>query len=254
MIAIITLLCVLSLSIFVTRVATVALAHTGLSYEAARFQARSAFTGVGFTTNESEKVVNHPVRRRILMALMLVGNAGIVTAASSLILTFTSLDDPRTHSATAIVALVTGLTALVAVASSDWVDRKFSVLIGWALERFTTLDVRDYDNLLHLNGEYRVVELYVEPDDWLAEKALSQLDLRGEGVNVLGIQRAGGTYEGNPDGDTEVRAGDVLIGYGRVSALRSLDTRRRGWAGDVQHRLAIREQECVEAGASPQTA
>jgi len=37
--------------------------------------------------NESERVVNHPVRRRIIMLLMLTGNAGVVTAVSSLILT-----------------------------------------------------------------------------------------------------------------------------------------------------------------------
>jgi Trk-type K+ transport system membrane component len=86
MISVISLLVVLTLSILVTRIATVALTHTGLSQESAKFQARSAFTGVGFTTNESEKVVNHPLRRRILLLLMLLGNAGVVTAVSSLIL------------------------------------------------------------------------------------------------------------------------------------------------------------------------
>lgn len=73
MLSIVSLLIVLTLSILVTRIATVALAHTGLSRESAKFQARSAFTGVGFTTNESEKVVNHPIRRRILLLLMLLG-------------------------------------------------------------------------------------------------------------------------------------------------------------------------------------
>ena len=84
MVAIISLLTVLVLSLLVVRVATVALTLTGLSKQLARFQARSAFTGSGFTTTESEKVVHHPVRRRIIMLLMLLGNAGIVTAMSSL--------------------------------------------------------------------------------------------------------------------------------------------------------------------------
>ena len=86
MLSILTLLMVLTFSILVTRIASVALTHTGLSRESAKFQARSAFTGVGFTTSESEKVVNHPVRRRILLLLMLLGNAGIVTAVSTLII------------------------------------------------------------------------------------------------------------------------------------------------------------------------
>ena len=63
MISIVTLLLVLTLSILLVRIATVALTHTGLSRESAKFQARSAFTDVGFTTSESEKVVNHPIRR-----------------------------------------------------------------------------------------------------------------------------------------------------------------------------------------------
>ncbi len=76
----ISILIVLVISLLVVRVATVALTLTGMSQQMAKFQARSAFTGAGFTTSESENVVGHPVRRRIIMLLMLVGNAGIVTA------------------------------------------------------------------------------------------------------------------------------------------------------------------------------
>ena len=78
MAAALTLLLVLIVNMALTRIATVALVHTGLGRETARFQARSAFTGVGFTTNEAEGIVTHPVRRRIVMWLMLVGNVGIV--------------------------------------------------------------------------------------------------------------------------------------------------------------------------------
>src|SRR4051794_41975718 len=59
-----------------------------MSKHAARFQARSAFTGSGFTTRESESVVDHPVRRKVIMWLMLLGNAGVVAAAGSLIIGF----------------------------------------------------------------------------------------------------------------------------------------------------------------------
>ena len=82
MLAIASLLVVVLISLIVTRVATVALVSTGLSREMARFQARSAFTGTGFTTQEAESVVNHPVRRRIVMALMLAGNAGLAKIGS----------------------------------------------------------------------------------------------------------------------------------------------------------------------------
>ena len=61
---ILSLLLILAISLVTTRVAALVLERTGLSREIARFQARSAFTGVGFTTAEAESVVGHPVRRR----------------------------------------------------------------------------------------------------------------------------------------------------------------------------------------------
>src|SRR5204862_7988845 len=88
MVALISVLIIVLLSVLVTRVATVALSLTGMSRESARFQARSALTGVGFTTTEAEDVVNHPVRRRLVGGLMLLGSAGLVTADASPILSF----------------------------------------------------------------------------------------------------------------------------------------------------------------------
>jgi len=67
MIALITLLAAISVSVLVGRVATQAFQITGLSRQAASFQSRSALTGTDFTTRKAESVVDHPVRRRILM-------------------------------------------------------------------------------------------------------------------------------------------------------------------------------------------
>ncbi len=54
--AAITLLVILTFSVVVVRTAAVALRLTGMPADVARFQARSAFTGAGFTTSESEAV------------------------------------------------------------------------------------------------------------------------------------------------------------------------------------------------------
>jgi hypothetical protein len=242
--AIISLLIVVSLSILVTRIATIALSHTGLSKESARFQARSAFTGAGFTTNESEGVVNHPVRRRIILLLMLLGNAGIVTAVSSLILTFVGGGETSSLPVK-IVLLVAGLLALWTLAMSQWVDRRLSHLIDRALKRYTRLDVQDYASLMHLAGEYRIAELQVEPEDWIAHKTLMESQLREEGVLVLGIQRPAGTYLGAPKGHTKILPDDTLLVYGRAAALAEVDERRRDSRGDRQHQEAVVEQEEV---------
>jgi hypothetical protein len=117
---------------------------------------------------------------------MLMGNAGIVTAVTSLILTFADL---RGSSAAAlkIGILVAGLFALWAIASSKLLDRHLSNLISKVLSRYSKLDVKDYANLLHLSGEYRITEMKVDPEDWLANRSLKKLKLSDEGVMVLGI-------------------------------------------------------------------
>lgn len=235
------LLLVLTLSILITRVATVALTLTGLSRESARFQARSAFTGVGFTTSESEAVVAHPVRRRVLMLLMLLGNAGIVTVVSSLIVTFLRVQTTGSP-LLAVLTLVLGVAALWWFAASRVVDRALSRVIGRALERYTRLDVRDYVSLLALDRDYCVTELEVQPEDWLANRRLEELKLREEGVSVLGIRRADGVYVGNPKGEAAVQPGDVLVLYGRQGVLAALDARRAGAEGDRAHQASVMEQ------------
>jgi len=241
MLSILSLIIVVTLSILITRIATVALTHTGLSRESARFQARSAFTGVGFTTSESEKVVNHPVRRRVLLLLMLLGNAGIITAVSSLMLTFIG-PAGSTSLTLKIFILVGGLVVLWGIASSRWVDRHLSRIISRALKRGFALDIKDYASLLHLSDDYRVTELEVEEKDWIANRKLSELGLRDEGVTVLGIHRRDGKYIGAPHGPTKVVPEDTLILYGRAGVLEDLDRRRRDWSGDWEHDRIVEEQ------------
>ncbi len=237
MIALVTLFVVILSSLIVTRIATKILTFTGLAQESARFQARSALTGVGFTTSEAESVVNHPVRRRVVMALMLVGSAGVITAVATLMLSFVNAGG-RAFAIRAAVLLV-GLVGIFLLARSAVADRLLSRLIERALKRWTSLDVRDYAALLHVSGDYTVTEVFVRPDGWIANRTLHELDLREEGVRVLGIVRCDGTYVGAPIGPTRVEAGETLVVYGRNDDVADLSDRPAGPAGDEEHRRAV---------------
>lgn len=249
MLAIISLLVVLVLSLLVVRVATVALTLTGISQQLARFQARSAFTGSGFTTNESEKVVQHPLRRRIIMLLMLLGNAGIVTAVSSLILSLTTTSSDTGITGTAwfrLSALALGLSLLWIVAHSRWVDEWLSRVIAAALKKWTDLEVRDYAGLLHLSGGYAVVELQVKAGDWMAERRLTDLKLAKEGILVLGIEEPDGNYVGAPRGSTRLSVNDTVLLYGPREVIEKLDERVAGSSGNWEHHVAVDKQRRVE--------
>ncbi len=237
MIAIVSLLAVLTVSIVVTRVATVMLTATGLSRDVARFQARSAFSGAGFTTNESESVVNHPVRRRIVLQLMLLGAAGVVTSLTSLLLSFTDASGGQT--ARRIGALLAGLLVLRLLAGSRAVDVALTRITEWALRRYTRLEVRDYDRLLHVSDDFTVAEIEPEEGDWVLGRRLEDLRLREEGVIVLGIYRRDGRYLGVPAGPTLVEPGDRLVVYGEDARAHELAGRLAGPGGDDAHRAAV---------------
>ncbi|MBD3233592.1 MAG: potassium transporter TrkA [candidate division Zixibacteria bacterium] len=240
LVGILALLIVLGLSLVITRIASTALSLTGLSYEAAKFQARSAFTGTGFTTSEAENIVNHPVRRRIVMILMILRSAGLVTIVISLILSFANTADQVTL-VTRLAILIGGVVIVGLLAKSRIVDRFLKKIISRLLERWTDIDTRDYANLLHLSDEYVVTELQVKHGDWLEEKDLKTCNLIAEGIIVLGIQRRSGEYIGAPSGNTSVYSGDILLLYGKSKAIRNLDIRRSDEEGEQAHQQAVSE-------------
>ncbi|MEJ2054901.1 MAG: TrkA C-terminal domain-containing protein [Calditrichaceae bacterium] len=241
-IGIIALLSVLTLSLVITRIATIALSLTGLSWEASRFQARSAVTGTGFTTSETEKVVNHPVRRKIIMMLMVLRSAGLMTIIISLIFSFANSAED-TEMLYRVLGLFMGILILLLLSRSKFIDNTLNKLIRKALKRWTKLEVRDYENMLKLSGNYSVTELEINEDDWLNGRKLKECRLGDEGINVLGIYRENGNYVGVPRGDTNIYEGDKLILYAREETLSDLNQRRKGGRGDRSHDKQVQEHE-----------
>ena len=247
MVAISSLLVTLVLSLLVMRTGAVALMLTGLSRESARFQVRSAFTGAGFTTRESESVVNHPVRRRLIMTMMLAGNIGIATIVAAGIVSMLQTTKEETD-VSVILLLASGLALFSLVAFNRTIERVLNRLILWSLKRWSRIEVRDYDSLLQLSNGYGVTEMLVHDDDWLAERTLRQLRLADEGVVVLGISRPDGSFRGAPKADMQIQPGDTLIVYGPMQRLEELDRRTVGNRGEKAHVEAVEALEVAEKG------
>jgi hypothetical protein len=143
--------------------------------------------------------------------------------------------------------LVVALLVLVVLVRSQWFGRVLDPLLGRLLTRYTDLEAQDCAQLLHLGGDWAVGEVAVRDDDWIACERLADLDLRAEGIVVLGIDRADGGYVGAPRPDTRVVPGDVLLLYGRRDRLNELDDRHAGAPGHRAHLAAIAEQRRTEA-------
>lgn len=59
-------------------IGSISLEATGLERAVARFQALSALSGAGFTSTQSELIVEHQTRRKIISYLIFLGNTGIM--------------------------------------------------------------------------------------------------------------------------------------------------------------------------------
>ena len=176
---IVSLLVVILFGLIITRIAAAILIYTGVSKDLARFQSRSAFTNCGFTSVESEQVINHPVRRRVILSLMLCGNAGIVsTIASVLSIVNKSGGDSMMAFVNGMIVVVLGLWLLWLVARSPMVDHAIMSLTGWALRRFTKLDVVDYQGLLHLSRRVHRGRFRGEPGTLVVRSELARLAAR----------------------------------------------------------------------------
>lgn len=234
---VLSLLIIFALSLLIVRVGSVALRMTGLSPDVASFQAASAFSGAGYTTEEAEQVVARPERRRIVKALIRLGSVGLASVIATLVLSFT---DPGSNNLHSLASIVVGVSLIVLVARSRWLNRLITPLIERSLSRATDLEIKDYTQVLGLEREYRVAEIDVEAGDWLANERLRELDLFAEGVLVLGIRRRG-EYAGAPGPETEIHPGDTVVLYGKEDLLRELSERVTG--DDQAHRDAVEAHE-----------
>jgi len=62
-------------------------------------------------------------------------------------------------------------------------------IISRALEKWTTLRIFDYEELLGFNEGYAISRITVRSDSWLVDKKLSELRLDQHAILILAIYR-----------------------------------------------------------------
>ncbi len=244
MVPLISFLVIILISIIFVRIGATALELTGLSPDVALFQAQSAFSGVGYTTSESEIIVNHPVRRRIIRLMILMGSAGMTSSIATLVLTFVSATSQNIL--VKAVVLFLGLLGIYFFSRSKYLQRIMKKFFVKLINRFTSLRLYDYEQMLGLGKGYTISRITVKEDSWIANKKLKELGLDEEGLMVLAVYRKEGREEkfiGAPHGDTEIKPGDVLICYSREDVSIDIARREKGKEGDREHRIRVREEK-----------
>lgn len=209
MIGALTLLFILAITLMIVRVAGVALRLTGLPQPVARFQSISALTGTGFTTSEAEGTMHHPVRRRILTLLMFAGHLGVVTLASTVILTMTATESGPSM-VLQILAMLLAIAVIGILAASKTLDVVMCDWVGRLLTRIGWIETQSYELMYEAPNGMQLCEHIVGPR--------SQIDLDLMVVSVNGKPVANGE-------SAKLSLGDRVVVYARA-------TDQEKWAND----------------------
>lgn len=188
--------------------------EVGLSPPAAGFEARSALVGAGYTTSESETVVQHPAARRMASMLVVIGYFGPTSMLALLGVSFViPTDDPLAERALLLVALL----VLLFVIDRLGVIRSLGVRPARAIAKrmvaSTTLET------WIVVGDHAIAAFIVPPGSPPADATLA-----APGVRVLAVEPPASRSARFPTESevVETQPGDRVIVFGPQEALAPL--------------------------------
>lgn len=198
---------------------SIALESTGMERTKARFQALSALTGSGFTTRETESVVNHPKRRWIVSWLMFVGNAGVIVFIVALIIWMRStLTSPSPFQ---IIMLIVSIVAFALFIWLGTMDRITTRLVRAFRKNESLSPDITMGEIVHQTGEYGVVRHEVGAKVPMYGCALKEIGAGGKGYVILAIER-GDKVLPLPKPEEIIMPGDHLLCYGQIEHMAHL--------------------------------
>ena len=208
MVAALALLSLLIVSLTVVRIGGTALRLTGMSLDSARFQSISALTGTGFTTQEAETAMHHPLRRRVLIALMFTGHLGVVSLASAVILGVSTAQEGSV--AWTILYMLLAVLVICAVAMSDALDAFICRAISKVLTRFGWFDDSQHLIITELPDGAQIAEHVARHD--------CNIDAPALGLTILRMND-----EPSRSGLLHLTAGDRVLCFGSPTAHLALN-------------------------------
>ncbi|MCY9141097.1 hypothetical protein [Peribacillus frigoritolerans] len=186
---------------------------TGLKGTVARFQVISMLTGTGFTTDESKSIIDHPVRRKISMFLILFGAFSLAVIISSISTLLT--DDLRLMELSIIIGILLVLTILVKV---PFLNNRLSNKMKSEMYNHYELWEHPIEEVLFLEDEDVVMEIDIYEDSEFIDVKAFDVISHGADINILFIESGEvkirkGLYE------YKIKLGDNLFLYGNKKEI-----------------------------------
>ena len=197
-------------------IGSVALEITGLDPDTARFQALSAFTGCGFTTKVSETIVEHRIRRQIVMILIITGYAGAASVIATLMSSF-DVDSTLAGLGNFGLGIVAALIGVLVV--RRYKEQMMTRVRRLLAERLAGEHV-PHEDLFRGVGGLGISRVEVPEDSRVLGIPLYQLDLRARGLQLLLVERSEDEVF-QPSADTELEAGVHVVVFGPLAEIQA---------------------------------
>ncbi|MED3786104.1 hypothetical protein P4576_02425 [Peribacillus frigoritolerans] len=186
---------------------------TGLKGTVARFQVISMLTGTGFTTDESKSIIDHPVRRKISMFLILFGAFSLAVIISSISTLLT--DDLRLMELSIIIGILLVLTILVKV---PFLNNRLSSKMKSEMYNHYELWEHPIEEVLFLEDEDVVMEIDIYEDSEFIDVKAFDVISHGADINILFIE-SGEVKIRKELYEYKIKLGDNLFLYGNKKEI-----------------------------------
>ena len=202
---------------------------TGLTKEKAKFQVISMLTNSGYTTNESELIVNNRRRRKIAFFCMITGMIFNVIIVSLLINVLFNLTPQEATQSSRVILISVGIFFLLLIISRiPFIKRLIERVFEKIAEK--VIGSKNPNNIiteLDSYGKNSIVQVSINtlPTN-MREKSLADLNLNKKyGLNILLIKRNNRIVE--PNANTFLEKGDNIIIFGTTSNINEIFTAKK---------------------------
>jgi len=216
-------LLVIAISVLVVKIATIALKMTGMDEKKAHFQALSAFTGTGFTTRDSELILDNNIRRKIIMVLMILGNAGLITVITTIVISFGRSNVLPFLLNVGIVLIV--IIVLYKISANKGVTKFLNDKIESGLEKSPPFRRRPIEEIVRIAKNYGIAEVNINKHCQDLGKTLSESSFRENDILILAIERENSVIPA-PKATDQINIDDTLICYGKLSNIEMIIKRQ----------------------------
>ncbi len=210
------------LYLIIAEVFTVLFRLMGMPTRKARFQVISLMTNSGYTTDESEIIVNSKKRRKLAMATMLFGYTFTVTAVSTLVNLISTLFAAQSHNfLLTLIYISSALFIIFVVHKLKFIRRGFDNIIIKLGNKYIFDSTQNQIDILDVVKSSVVAEVRVSSHlpTSLDGKTVLEAGIRKDyGIQVLAIIKQGTSISSVSPGDY-IEKTDKVILFGELTEI-----------------------------------